>query len=222
MSDFNAMNDWIQRYIEYGFPIIPLGRKSKCPVVRGWEKDRFPAAAFRGGNVGARAGERVNVDGKEGHLLIIDFDSPDLDVLRQLCSDVPLARTTCVRTGGEHDGYHLFYLTAVETRKRGLLSYRGASVDLLGKGSFAVVPPSVVNKPYRYLVGLEEIAFLSNELYGTLVATLEAWKKVNVLIKHLAAGKLTRDKASEKLSDQDPTPEMVAHFTDSIASVESD
>jgi len=210
------MNDWIQRYIEYGFPIIPLGRKSKCPVVRGWEKDSFPATAFRGGNVGARAGERVNVDGKDGHFLIVDFDSPDLEVLRQLCSDVPLERTTCVRTGGEHDGYHLFYLTAFETRKRGFLSYRGVSIDLLGKGSFAVVPPSVVNKPYRYLVGLDEIAFLSKEVYETLVATLEAWKKVNVLAKHLAAGKLTREKAEKKLTEQDATPEMVAHFENAI------
>lgn len=215
------MNDWIQRYIDYGFPIIPLGRKSKCPVVRGWEKDKFPASAFRGGNVGARAGERVNVDGKEGHLLILDFDSPDLEVLRQLCAEIPLARTTCVRTGGEHDGYHLFYLTAFETRKRGLLSYRDVSIDLLGKGSFAVVPPSVVDKPYRYLVGLEEIAFLSNELYDTLVATLEAWKQVTVLIKHMAAGKLTREKAEQKLAEQGPTPDMLAYFADSTGPAES-
>jgi len=214
------MNDWIQRYIGYGFPIIPLGRRSKCPVVRGWEKDSFPAGAFRGGNVGARAGERVNVDGKDGYLLIVDFDSPDLELLRQLCSEIPLSRTTCVRTGGEHDGYHLFYLTAFETRKRGLLAYREVSVDLLGKGSFAVVPPSVVNKPYRYLVGLDEIAFLSKELYDTLVAKLEAWKRTNTMVKHIAAGKLTREKAEKKLSEQNATPEIAAYFAESIGSVD--
>ena len=210
------MNDWIKRYIEYRFPIIPLGRGSKCPVTRGWQNGSHPADAFRNRNVGTRAGERVNVDGKEGFLLIVDFDSSDVNLLKQLCATIPLTRTTCVRTGGEHRGYHLFYLTAFETRKRGMLSYRGASVDLLGKGSFAVVPPSVVAEPYRYLVGLDELAFLSNEAYDSLLSTLLIWKQVDTLIKKVAAQKLTPVKAMQTLAGQNTTLEMVSYFQHSL------
>jgi len=126
MSRFHAahrhheMEDWIQRYIECKFPIIPLGLGSKAPIARGWTENSYPAGAFRNKNVGTRAGEWVSVDGKEGHLLIVDFDSPAVAQLRQLCEDVPLPRTTCVRTGGVHRGYHLFYLTESATRKRGI------------------------------------------------------------------------------------------------------
>lgn len=210
------MNDWIQRYIEYKFPIIPLGRGSKCPVGRGWDKNSYPAGAFRNRNVGSRAGEWVSVDGKEGYLLIVDFDSPDLGLFKQLCADVPLTRTTCVRTGGEHKGYHLFYLTKFETRKRGMLSYREVSIDLLGKGSFAVVPPSVVDKAYKYLVGLDEIAFLSSELYEVLLSTLLSWKQTNAFIKKVTNQKLTAAKALQSLADGNFTPEMIAYFQNSV------
>ena len=179
------MDDWIQRYIECKFPIIPLGLGSKAPVARGWTENSYPAGAFRNRNVGTRAGEWVSVDGKEGYLLIVDFDLPDVALLRQLCADVPLPRTTCVRTGGVHRGYHLFYLTSSATRKRGMLSYREASVDLLGTGSFAVVPPSVVDKPYKYLLGLDELSLLSSATYEVLLSTLLLWKQISHLIKRV-------------------------------------
>ncbi len=214
------MNDWVQRYIEYKFPVIPLGRGSKCPVAKGWDKNRYGAGAFRNGNVGTRAGERVNVDGKEGYLMIVDFDSTDLDLLRQLCAAVPLPRTTCVRTGGEHNGYHLFYLTESGTRKRGMLAYREASVDLLGKGSFAVVPPSVVVKPYRYLLGLDELAFLAMETYDILLSVLIRWKQTNALIKQAASQKIEFGKALKSLVDQNATSEMITYFRDSVDQAE--
>lgn len=216
------MNDWIKRYIACQFPIIPLGRRSKSPVARGWVENSYPASAFRNGNVGTRAGERVNVDGRQGYLLIVDFDSPDVSILRQLCETIPLPRTTCVRSGGVHRGYHLYYLTEEATRKRGMLAYKGASVDLLGKGSFAVVPPSVVDEPYRYLIGLDELAFLSSDGYDQLVATLSHWKRVNAVIKHVTNGKLTYDQAREQLIDQQATPEMIAHLCDSLNDLPAD
>jgi hypothetical protein len=210
------MNELIQRYIECRLPIIPLAHGTKCPVARGWDKNNYPAESFRNRNVGTRAGEWIRVDGKEGNLLIIDFDSPDLELLKRLCSAIPLVRTTCVRTGGEHEGYHLFYLTPSATRKRGMLRYREASIDLLGKGSFAVIPPSVVVAPYRFLVGLNEIAFMSNETYGLLLSTLQNWKLVGTLVKRVANQRLTSDKALEIFAGQGAAPEMLSYLQAAI------
>jgi len=215
------MDDWIQRYLDYKFPIIPLGARSKAPVARGWQENSFPAGAFHNRNVGTRAGEWVNVDGKEGFLAIIDFDLADVELLRRLCTDVPLPRTTCVRSGGQHRGYHLFYLTEFETRKRGMLAYREASIDLLGKGSFAVVPPSVVEAPYRYLLGLEELAFLPTATYEALVSTLTIWKRINMLVKHVVGQKITAEKARESLDDEKLTPDMIAYFRSSLPETET-
>ncbi len=210
------MFDWIQYYLKCQFPIIPLGSGSKCPVARGWHENRYPAQAFTHKNVGTRAGEWVCVDGKEGYLLIVDFDSPDLELLKELCALASLSRTTCVRTGGNHHGYHLIYLTEWETRKHGMLSYREASIDLLGKGSFAVLPPSIVESPYTYLLGLDELTFMSRETYDALISTLQSWKQVNALIKKVANQKLSAEQALASLTDQNPAPEKLAYFRDAL------
>ncbi len=204
----------LARYIECGFPVIPLAAASKAPVARGWTDNTYPVTAFRNCNIGTRAGERVCIDGKQGYLLILDYDSPDIGPLRQLCSEIPLPRTTCVRSGGAHHGYHLYYLTELETRKHGMLAYRDASIDLLGKGSFAVVPPSVVDRPYRYLLGLDELAYLSMDTYERLLAQLKRWKQTNALIARVKAEKIDVDEALEGLAKQGASPAMISYFHD--------
>lgn len=207
----------INRYLACGLPIIPLAGRSKFPVVRGWVDNHYDASAFAGAletsNVGTRAGEQVDVDGKTGFLLVIDFDSPDVGVLRQLCAELSLPRTTCVRSGGRHRGYHLYYLTQFEVRKHGMLAYREASIDLLGKGSFAVMPPSIVERPYRFLIGLDEIAVLTKKAYDALVQKLSAWKLINRTLSHLAAGKLSPDQACSLLHEEIDAidPDMAAY-----------
>jgi hypothetical protein len=102
-----------------------------------------------------------------------------------------------------------------------MLAYHEASVDLLRKGSFGVIPPSVVDTPYKYLVGLDELAFLSSERYAELLSTLLSWKQTNNLIKKVAGKKLTSAKALESLAGQNPTPEIAAYFQQSVDRVES-
>ena len=88
------MIDWARYYLGLKFPIIPLGRGSKCPVVRGWTESTHRADEFRNRNIGVRAGELVTVGEKEGYLLIVDFDSQiylylSNCVLRYLCLGRP-------------------------------------------------------------------------------------------------------------------------------------
>lgn len=212
------MIDWARYYLSCKFPIIPIGSGSKCPVVRGWNSSSHRAEEFGNRNIGVRAGEMVEVDGKRGYLLIIDFDLDDIALFRELCAEIPLPRTTCVRTGGSHNGYHLYYLTEFEVRKRGMLSYRHAMIDLLGRGSFAVVPPSVVDRPYRYLIGLEELSFLNAASYEILLQTLSQWKEVNAAVKRVRAGKLTPIKGEEALQKLGATAAMRDYFSSSLQS----
>jgi hypothetical protein len=167
----------LAQYIDYGMPLIPLAYRSKEPAAKGWTENTYPSIAFRQRNIGVRAGEWVNIDGKQGYLCILDYDASDITALRLLCTNLHMPRTTCVRSGGQHHGYHLYYLTDFETRKHGMLAYEHASIDLLGKGSFAVIPPSIVERPYRYLIGLEELSFLSRQTYDLLLDTLRRGKK---------------------------------------------
>lgn len=202
----------VQRYLECGFPLIPLVPGTKCPAAKKWDTVNFALRDFHNRNVGTRAGERIHVDGKEGNLLIVDFDSPDLALLKRMCASIPLERTTCIRTGGNHRGYHLFYLVQFEIRKRGMLAYESASVDLLGRGSYAVIPPSVVETPYKYLLGLEEIAFLDEETYQRTLQVLASWKTVRNLLKHVGQGRKTEAEALAKLETEGAGSGQVEYF----------
>jgi len=197
------------------FPLIPLARGSKCPIVKGWHKDTFPITAFGSGNIGTRAGEWVSIDGKEGFLFIIDYDSTDLELFRKLCIEIKLPPTTCVRTGGGHNGYHLYYLTDFEVRKHGMLSYREAPIDLLGKGSFAVIPPSIVEKPYKYISGLDKLSYLTADRHESLLILLTQWKNINNLIKKVKNNKVTYLKAEETVRSY-INAEMMSYFNSKV------
>jgi hypothetical protein len=107
----------------------------------------------------------------------------------------------CSVTGGQHRGWHLFYLTDFPVRKRGMLAYRSAAIDLMGSGSFVVLPPSVVEAPYRLRLGFDEIASLPQQTYDDLLSLLGRWKAVNRLLRHLQAERQTADDVRAALAD---------------------
>jgi hypothetical protein len=116
-----------------------------------------------------------------------------------------------VRTGGNHRGYHLYYLTDFEIRKHSMLVFEDANIDLLGRGSFAVLPPSEVEEPYRYRVGLSEITSISEERYARLLHVLAQWKAVASQLKAFAKGAISTDSVTQALLGTAFTPDMRAY-----------
>ena len=165
----------IDTLLLWGFPLIPLARRSKCPVAKSWHERNFRREELGTGNIGTRLGQAVDIDGRSGTLFAFDFDSSDLELLKRLCRHFDLPRSTCVRTGGQHHGYHLFYLVEGDVRKSSGFAYHDASIDFMGRGSFVVLPPSMVECEYRLLIGFEEIAQLSREIYDTMREELRIW-----------------------------------------------
>lgn len=174
---------WANYYCKMGFPIIPLARGTKVPIAKGWDSKIFLPHQFKRCNIGTRVGETVTINGKTGRLFVLDFDSPNLDILKSLCAEYNLPRTACIRTGGNHHGYHLLYLTEFEVRKHSGLSYHGCPIDFMGAKSYIVLPPSEVDHPYKYRIALDEISFLEQTTYDRMLTEFRTWQNVSKSMK---------------------------------------
>lgn len=137
----NIFSEFGGDYIENGIPIIPVYEKR--PAIRGWQntklewfnwmKEKFPNA-----NIGF-------LTGTPSGITIIDIDSRDY-----LLWAIGLFGDTCVKVESPR-GFHLYYKFNGE-RKR--LHYLGLPIDILGRNSLCLAPPSNTRKgSYRFIEG---------------------------------------------------------------------
>lgn len=135
--------------------LIPL--RGKIPLIgKGdtWKRS-FEVDEFKDGcNYGLRLGEET----EWGYLLAIDYDGKDhfLDFLSFLKEKGIDPDTVAVRTGGKHNGYHLYYWAEKPFTGRFKGQFKGVDVELLGKGTYTVVPPSKVQTDYLMIEAFTE------------------------------------------------------------------
>jgi len=133
--------------------IIPL--RGKIPAVSGTWKRSFTDDEFpKGCNYGLRLGEKT----EWGYLLAIDYDGREhfLEFLSLLKEKGIEIDTVAVKTGGKHQGYHLYFFTEKPLTGRFKGQYEGVDVEILGKGTYTVIPPSTVLTDYRLVKAFTE------------------------------------------------------------------
>ena len=194
-SDF--LKSCFRCYQFLGFCPLPLAYKTKKPIVANWTKKQSfepPEGVF---NIGWRLGEKIKLrNGKKGYLIALDLDIREkVEVFFSLLRDRVLPFSLVQKTGGEHGGYHAFYLTdyPLETKKI------DEGVEIKGKGSQVVVYPSVVKTQYRF-IGIftldqiiSEIAFVDSNSLMNILETYFVSKKQNTNL-----GSLNTDESKEK------------------------
>ena len=135
--------------------LIPL--KGKIPDIskgdtwkRSFDDGEFPA----GCNFGLRLGEEA----EWGYLTVIDYDGPEhfLDFLSFLQEKGVSTDTVAVKTGGKHNGYHLYYWADKPFIGRFKGQYEGVDVEILGEGCYTVIPPSKVASDYQVVEAFTE------------------------------------------------------------------
>ena len=133
--------------------IIPL--RGKIPAVSGTWKRSFTDEEFpEGCNYGLRLGEKT----EWGYLTVIDYDGSEhfsefLSFLREKGVSID---TIAVKTGGKHNGYHLYYWSDEAFTGRFKGQFDGVDVEILGKGTYTVIPPSTVLTDYRLVKAFTE------------------------------------------------------------------
>ena len=160
---FEERAAFLALYERIGFATVPLGRRGKKPLRKGWQN---PTRAIWDG-VGPDANVGVVTGEVSGNLLVHDFDSAEVlqEVMgfraRELAVHTPVVVTS--------RGWHV-YTTHEEPRS--LAPREGYSVQ--GTGSLVVAPPSVhrTGHVYRFLAEPRRVAplrtFLNpDDLYGT-------------------------------------------------------
>lgn len=109
-----------------------------------FKSEDFP----EGCNYGLRTGKLTG----NTYLIAIDFDGSDyLDDFKQLLEAHNLPTdTVIVKSGGEHNGFHFYYLTDDTLNKNEKETYfKNVHVEFIEhENSFMVIPPSTVEKPY--------------------------------------------------------------------------
>ncbi|MBW2674712.1 MAG: bifunctional DNA primase/polymerase [Deltaproteobacteria bacterium] len=114
--------------------IIPIRAGEKIPACSwgDYQLARYPREKLTlwKGNFAVICGSISN------HLVVIDFDSPEL--YKRFFSDID---TFTVRTPS--GGYHLYFYDASLERK--FPRYRGFPIDVQGEGSYVLIPPSEIN-----------------------------------------------------------------------------
>ena len=128
--------------------VIPLKAGGKTPGKKGTWKKAFSREDFpEKSNYGLRLGEKTFF----GYLTVIDFDGSEhfADFQAVLREQGISTDTITVKTGGKHNGYHLYYWTDKPFNGRFKGKYNNIDVEILGTGTYAVIPPSKVYKDYQ-------------------------------------------------------------------------
>ena len=147
--------DWALFYLRLGYCVIPVRPERKKPhiywkefqqrlptedEVRGWWR-RWPNA-----RIGIVTGTI------SGGLVVLDVDPRHKG--DESIKGLPLPVTPMVRSGGDDDGVHAWFITTTPLRKsQGFFP----GVDLQAEGAFVVAPPSLhqkTGKPYTWFNGL--------------------------------------------------------------------
>ncbi len=170
--------------------LLPL--RGKIPAVTGTWKRSFDDGEFPAGcNFGLRLGEEA----EWGYLTVIDYDGPEhfLDFLSMLQEKGIEIDTVAVKTGGKHNGYHLYYWTDEAFTGRFKGQFEGVDVEILGKGTYTVIPPSTVLTDYRLVKAFTErdpithrVSSVSDFLTEIEGASQISEAKINVIKERLS------------------------------------
>lgn len=139
-----TFHDFAVHYAEHGLTVFPVGGDDgKHPLVKNWRKFK-PGTHER--LLDRFASDNIGILNDSG-LTVIDVDDP------KLAYDVPQRfGDTPIKIGTPSGGYHFWYRSNGEARRTRL---DGQKIDVLGKGGFAVAPPSL--KPdgggYHFIEG---------------------------------------------------------------------
>ncbi len=137
-KEITSIKDYARKYISWGFNILPAAEGKKYPAVewKRYQEEKFPKRelykylkeGYR--NLLAVCGETSN------NLVVLDFDDPKLyqDYTKRVKKEY--LDTFIVKTGKK--GYHVYYRAPWEVK-----SMRLGRIDILGKGSLVVLPPSI-------------------------------------------------------------------------------
>ena len=130
-------------YAARGWKPVPVNRKTKRPIGRGWQERPFAPEQFNGNaqNVGVQLGA------VSGGLVDVDLDSqPAITLAPHL---LPPTTATFGRRS-KPCSHHLYVSDLCKTEKRAAIQFKdstGTIVELriggAGKGAFTVFPPSM-------------------------------------------------------------------------------
>jgi len=151
----NGYSTIITDFEEITKHLIPL--KGKIPRLKKGDtwKRSFDDGEFPDGcNYGLRLGEEA----EWGYLTVIDYDSSEhfLDFLSFLREKGVSTDTVAVKTGGKHQGYHLYYWADKPFTGRFKGQFEGVDVEILGEGCYTVIPPSKVAIDYQVVEAFTE------------------------------------------------------------------
>jgi len=135
----------VQRYLDWGFSIIPLRWGTKRPALDSWDEFQSrrptPDEVQKWWGDGQQHGIAI-VCGKVSNLVVLDIDDPEkfgvaLKVIGETLPDTPIVRT--------RKGWHLYFRYPANriVRRHDRLDDWGA--ELRGDGCYVVAPPSVVD-----------------------------------------------------------------------------
>jgi len=151
----NGYSTIITDFEEITKHLIPL--KGKIPRIKKgdtWKRSFNDGEFPNGCNYGLRLGEEA----EWGYLTVIDYDSSEhfLDFLSFLREKGVSTDTVAVKTGGKHQGYHLYYWADKPFTGRFKGQFEGVDVEILGEGCYTVIPPSKVTSDYQVVEAFTE------------------------------------------------------------------
>ncbi len=168
-QDFTtALENYIQKYHE---ALIPIAKGTKKPCHKGTWKRIFEPDEFSDCNIAIKAGAKFG----DGYILIIDFDDSDEETfnrfLERLSEYNINKNTTIVKTGGKHQGFHVYFLTSEPLPfTRVTIKFAHAEIEIRARDCYALIPPSRVKTEYRviqpqgsYFVLPENLQFITPE-----------------------------------------------------------
>jgi hypothetical protein len=135
----------VQRYLDWGFSVIPLRWGTKRPVLDSWDEFQSrrptPDEVQKWWGDGHQHGVAI-VCGKVSGIVVLDIDDPEkfgvaLKAIGEALPDTPIVRT--------RKGWHMYFRYPANriVRRHDRLDDWGA--ELRGDGCYVVAPPSVVD-----------------------------------------------------------------------------
>jgi len=136
-----------EKYVEFGYSVIPLKPKDKRPQIS-WTEYQKRRANIEEIKEWFRTNPDINigiVTGKISNLVVLDVDGKEgMRTLRKNHCEIP--ETTKVKTG---KGYH-YYFKYPKGSEVGNFVGILPSVDIRGEGGYIVAPPSIHSTGVKY------------------------------------------------------------------------
>lgn len=136
--------------------IIPVKARSKDPKDKYWAYKRYTINDIKSDeNIAICTGTEV-FRNRFSVVLDVDFDMSTplgekvLKIISKYCND-----TVIVKTGGKHNGMHVYYLVNSPVSsgnimaKHGMIEIKG--IDETGRPSIMQLPPSIVQRKYQVI-----------------------------------------------------------------------